>query len=231
MVGKIDGKDYIYVMVRTKGFSLVELLIVVVILMILMVISVMIFNPVAQIGKAHDAQRKKDLKLIKASFEEYFNDRGCYPTQSLIDQLSDVNNCNSISVFGGWLRPWPCDPLGAPYQFVIDNADPGCPKWYKALAKLEYMGDVEIPEKFKLKIGGVKVANYNFGVSSPNVSWDDGSGVCVRAYSGTLPRVQLCYTINEITKNCVHASSSCVAPNCFSNGDCNMECAVSKCPE
>ena len=61
------------------GFTLIELLVVVAILGILAVGVMVLLNPVAQIQKARDAQRKSDLAQIQKVLEAYYNDNGRYP--------------------------------------------------------------------------------------------------------------------------------------------------------
>ena len=63
-----------------SGFTLVELLIVMTILVIFAVILIGIIKPNTLIGKANDSRRKSDLNKIRTAFEEFFNDKGRYPT-------------------------------------------------------------------------------------------------------------------------------------------------------
>jgi len=73
-------------------------------LVILAVMMVGIFNSTAIFNKARDAQRKKDLGRIKIAFEEYYNDKGCYPGQDFMAELSSVVSCNT-KVFSPWQTP------------------------------------------------------------------------------------------------------------------------------
>jgi prepilin-type N-terminal cleavage/methylation domain-containing protein len=162
-------------MAMRKGFTLVELLIVMAILAMMTVILIGILNPKALIDRAYDAQRKKDLARIKVAFEEYFNDKGCYPTEAVIDGLT----CKE-SGFASWgLNSWPCDPVTKqPYLVMVGKGavDGGnCPDWYKIYTKLENKSDIDIPAGLNGAYPGVVAidvgASVNYGVSSPNVSW------------------------------------------------------------
>jgi len=132
---------------KKKAFTLVELLIVIAILLIMIVILIGILNPIALVNRAKDSRRKKDLGRIRVAFEEYFNDKGCYPNdlhpESWLTNLMSPGNCGSSSVFGKWLRPWPCDPNGDPYE-ILTGYDDKCPKWFKILATLENKKDSSI---------------------------------------------------------------------------------------
>jgi len=63
---------------KKKGFTLVELLIVMAILLMMATMMVGTLNSVGIFNKARDARRKKDIGRIKIAFEDYYNDKGCY---------------------------------------------------------------------------------------------------------------------------------------------------------
>lgn len=172
-----------------RGLTLVELLIVMAILAILMVMAIGIFNPKLQQNKANDARRKTDIGRIKVAFEEYFNDKGCYPTEAVITGLT----CSS-SGFSQWgINSWPCDPMTKiPYYIYIEKPT-GCSSWYKILTNLSNKKDPQIPvgwydipnPGYGLS-GSLTVNDVNFGVSSPNVLWYDLKldPVCFEAVKG-----------------------------------------------
>lgn len=209
-----------------KAFTLVELLIVISILSIMVTILVGILNPIAMVNKGRDARRKKDLNRIRVAFEEYFNDKGCYPSQALADKLMIASNCNNSNFLDfPWLKPWPCDPTGRPYQILVDYTN--CPKWFKVMAVLENKTDKDILPGWEL--GGNMSAGFtgvNYGVSSGNISPGDFTGTddpyCVgwgQCYE---------YTVGGAMCNKANDGSGCIGSNCYL-GECSIRCKVSCC--
>jgi len=217
---------------RKKGFSLVEILISMSIVVILTVGFLMTINPIAQVNKARDAQRKKDVKKIGASFEEYFNDNGCYP-DAYVASLNDKSNCNSSTVFAPWLTPWKCDPRGEPYQVMVGGGSPGCAKWFKVLVKLENVGDLDIPELYRpgswrgVRMG--RPVDFNYGTSSTNISWNDTSHCELTREGSTENGAIRCFYVHEFDGCSAGRADGCRGPNCFLDYNCTSTCRVSCC--
>ena len=62
-----------------RGFTLVEMIVVVAIIGIFAAGIVAVINPRQQILKAHDTRRKSDLNAIQRGLEAYYQDYGRYP--------------------------------------------------------------------------------------------------------------------------------------------------------
>lgn len=97
-----------------SGLTLIELLVVTSILAVLLLFGFVSFSLQRQRG--FDARRKSDLAKLKIALEEYYNDKRCYPT------LTIMSHCGL-----GDLRPYldkvPCDPVSKlPYGYVVDAA-------------------------------------------------------------------------------------------------------------
>ena len=222
---------------RQAGFTLTELLVVISILMVMAMILVGIINPSALVNKGKDARRKKDLARIKTSFEEYYNDKGCYPKIGEDEDndeydLNNIINCNSLIVFGPWLTPWPCDPDGDPYEVVVEGVDADCPNIYRAYTTLDNTKDKDIPEGWGVTVRphDTIVPPVNYGVSSPNANWysssdeDDWPPVC-RKYSeynkeGTCNESPQVYLGGWFQR-------SCSPPNCY--GAQSELCPIESC--
>lgn len=74
---------------KRKGFTIVELLIVIVVIAILAAITIVAYNGVQ--ARARDAQRKEDIATIAKAFELYYAQNGTYPVTS-----------GSTSINGSW---------------------------------------------------------------------------------------------------------------------------------
>ena len=212
-----------------KGFTLVELLVVMTILVILMIIMIGAFNPLAMVTRAIDSRRKKDLNRIRLSFEDYFNDKNCYPDQDVLDELLKEGNCKS-DVFSPWINSWPCDPESRqPYVIVSERTD--CPSWFKIYANLGNLNDTSIPEgwydhdDFYLFGEGLSVDDANYGTSSTNVFWYD---------YGLAPWCELdkCWQKIISTGGCGPVSVPCVPDEnkqCYLSRSCADGCKVYGC--
>lgn len=141
-----------------SGFTLAELLITIAIIALLFIIA--IWNWRNQIGRGYDARRKSDLARIKIAFEDYYNDKNCYPPDTVLE------NCG-----GPQLQPYmaqiPCDPTKrTPYVYIPLSPD-GC-SGYRVFTALQDTSDPDI-ERIGCSLGagcGYSDANYNYGISS-----------------------------------------------------------------
>lgn len=71
---------HIFASTKSRGMTLIELIVVITMLAILLGLSVLALNPRKQINKVDDAARKKDIQTIKTALDTYYNDHNCYPT-------------------------------------------------------------------------------------------------------------------------------------------------------
>lgn len=222
-------------MKKKNAFTLVEILIVMAIIIILALMMIGIFASTSILNKGKDSQRKKDLNRIKIAFEEYFNDKNCYPQD--VSDWNKKENCNNSSVFLPYLSSWPCDPNGEPYLIIVDS----CNK-FRVITNLENKNDEDIPEgwyeKENLYFLGRTVDDVNYGVSSSNINWYEENYVpsyCIKeenyCFIVTDPElddgcraVDSCsYEKNEM--NCYYGSSN---PE-IENGKCDKGCRTPCC--
>jgi len=206
-----------------NGVTLVELLVVMALLAIFAIMIIGGINFIAQVDKGADADRKSDLNRIKISFEDYFNDVGCYPDQALVNNLNNSVNCGSSTVFDPWLEPWLCDGAGEAYTVVVE--DSLCPVWFVIVTDLRNEHDDVLDGVCGVEGCPIYGANppetANYGVSSDNISWWDNGVECSAG----------CFQLTDGT-DCNSAGGGCVS-NCYTGGPpgypCHPACAVSSC--
>lgn len=109
---------------------MIELLIALVIVGIM--ILVLALGQGLQFARGEDARRKSDFARLKVAFEDYYNDKGCYPPPALLQR------CGS-SDLAPWIAKVPCDPQSRqPYAYYMDSS---C-KWFALFTTL---GDTKDP--------------------------------------------------------------------------------------
>ncbi len=220
---------------KTKGFTLVELTVVMGIIIMMISIMVGTLNPILLYGRALDGQRKKHLGEIYKTLEEYYNDHRCYPDYDMVNTvLMNNNNCGArISILSRNVI-WPCDPIRkTPY--IISVPDVACPTKFKVFATLDNLSDNPITETwrsnkavylygFNYPRSQVVGNRFNFGISSYGESWSTKVGdnpLCVLA--------SLCYAKSGVL--CGSApGNACTGGNCFASSSCNSQCQVDTCP-
>jgi len=145
-------------MKKHKGFTLIEVLIVISIIVFLLFLIIMLFRN--QLFKGQDARRKADINRIRIAIEEYEKDNNCYPPKAIVE------NCDP----GIGLRPYldkvPCDPVTREY-YEVELEEVACPSWYRIYTHLTNDKDLDIEEVGCTYGCGPNYA-YNFYISSPN---------------------------------------------------------------
>ncbi len=142
-----------------QGVTLVEILIAMAIIVILAIIFLM--NYLAQIRKADDGRRRRDLHELQRAMEDYYNDNGCYPHG---EDLVKLQHCDSHD-FRPWLDIVPCDPQShQPYKIVVEDND--CPTWFAIYANLAYPR----PKEYCADGCQVDGQEYTYGLASPNIT-------------------------------------------------------------
>ena len=112
-------------MYKQKGFTLIEIMVVVVILGILA--ALVVPQVMSRPDQAKVTVAKGDIKAIAASLDMYKLDNQAYPsTQQGLDALvkkpsgnPQPRNWNK----DGYLKKLPVDPWGNPYQYAIPGRD------------------------------------------------------------------------------------------------------------
>lgn len=103
-------------MAKRKGFTLIEILIVVAIIGILASVVLVGLGPVQRRGR--DARRISDLRQVQTGLELYYNKHGIYPSTSDWPTLQSTLKGDSLGISNV-----PDDPSsGKHYQYASDGA-------------------------------------------------------------------------------------------------------------
>lgn len=164
-------------MVRNPGITLIELIVVIAVIGVLVTAFVTVINPLEQIQKGRDTQRKNDLAQIQRGLELYYQDHGNYPTNSPSYQIQDgVTEYPWGAAWTPYMRTLPGDPSSSQrHIYHSPNLQS-----YRLYTSLERGGRDQqacnpggtdcsnVPGSNLCGSGAAKPCNY--GVSSPNIS-------------------------------------------------------------
>jgi type II secretion system protein G len=112
-----------------KGFTLLEILLVIAAIGILSAIVLVSINPNRQIAQVRNAQKSVDVNTIYKALEQYLIDNGSYPAGiTEVEQDICINNNTTGCVNLGVLVPdyiasIPLDPTGGAYKVSINPAN------------------------------------------------------------------------------------------------------------
>ena len=110
-----------------KGFTLLEILLVIAILGILALMILVAIRPNRQLSQVTNARRNADINTIYSALEQYFSDNLQYPAglttekQDICNGSTVINNCVDLSsLVPIYLVAIPVDPSGEAYQVYIN---------------------------------------------------------------------------------------------------------------
>lgn len=132
---------------RSPGFTLVEIIIVVAIIGILAGGLIAIIDPAGQLKGSRDSKRKADLKQIQAALELYRADQGVYPDPSETGTDAANNSTNTslvddpLNIQATYLPTVPKDPKSGAHYYYCANSSCGASSGYKLYACLEKTND------------------------------------------------------------------------------------------
>ncbi len=173
------------------GLTMMEVLLVIGIILLIAIALLVLLNPKIQIEKGWDGKRKKELNTLQKVFEEYYNDKNCYPApsdvcydspQTLSGNVVVCHICGNETAspdFSPYLSQLPCDPQHPTKRYVYEVDNTTCPSYYKVYASLSNENDPSISEAGCTS--GCSPSGYdsvdsslanelNYGVSSSNTS-------------------------------------------------------------
>ena len=176
-----------------RGFTLMELLVVMAILGILVTVGLTSYKSVQ--AKSRDARRKSDMRAIASALELYYNDYDRYPgdTNAIIMGCGTAGTsacawgsafqtlkADGVSVKTMYMAKLSGDPVGT-YNYYYDVFG-GQGKGYQLYTRLENTQDIDLKRDGSNNIyyytGTVCLTGNksdNFGITSPNLTLDDSS--------------------------------------------------------
>lgn len=164
--------------INRRGFTLIELIIVIAVLGVLATTLIMTLNPADQYAKAADAKRKGELSSIQKALEAYYQDHnGQYPLSDSQYRIQDatLGSLDWGNSWGDYMSVLPKESAGGKkYAYYSDGS------FYYLYASLDRKTDPDICTGL---INGecASLPNHNqticgtnntcdFGLSSPNVT-------------------------------------------------------------
>jgi type II secretion system protein G len=166
-----------------RGFTLVELIIVVGVIAILAAGTIAVLNPFTQFQKADDSRRKSDLSQIQKGLEVYYQDLGRYPqnaTQCNYEVLGNNSDGNDCIEWGKSWQPYmnvvPKDPKEANSYVYFVTTDGQAYFLYANLSRgtVDKQSCNNGDACNSLSSNNIPVTacggTCNYGISSPNVS-------------------------------------------------------------
>lgn len=159
----------------SKGFTLIELMIVMVILGVLAAVGTTSF--ISSQKKSRDSTRKSSLKNIVTALELYYNDKGKYPGDDGVGGMQGCGDdiaptvCQPNTAFSDangtiYMERLPTDPLSQRKYFYRSDAD----NQFQIYASLENDQDPTIITTTYSCASGVGSFPCNFGLSSVNIT-------------------------------------------------------------
>jgi prepilin-type N-terminal cleavage/methylation domain-containing protein len=125
---------------HSRGFTLLEMLLVIAIIAILAAIVIVAINPSRQLAQARNAQRASDLNALHKAVQQYYIDNSMWPweaddydsnTYDVPDDQAayeicgtggDTTGCVDLdSLFPTYVSALPSNPAGGNYVMALDN--------------------------------------------------------------------------------------------------------------
>ena len=147
---------------KSKGFSLLEILISIAVVLILLILSAVLVP--SQITKAKDARIKRDLHYIYLYLEDFYDSQNKFP--------DSLPSCDQPLIYNDhvYIPNIPCDPFDKS-SYLYQSGSDAYGKWFKLYANLRNKSD-RIISLVGCSKGCGPQCKYNYGVTSTNITID-----------------------------------------------------------
>lgn len=166
-----------------EGFTLIELLVVMGVLGVIIGSAFFTLNPLEQLQKSRDAERKNDLAQVQRALETFYNDYGRYPENTSEYKIDEDTTAGVSEVIWGdswapYITTLPKDPTSG-RRYVYSSADSQSYRVYASLERGAKDSDAckpdgavcdNAPPTATFPCGNTSNEVCNYGASSPNVS-------------------------------------------------------------
>lgn len=119
--------------IKSRGFTLIELVVVTGAIAIFASAAFFILNPPAQLDKAKDTKRRSDIKQVANAVDLYYQDYNCFPDEESTN-LSLYQGSNLAVGSTIYMNKIPHDPNG--YSYIYKTSQASCPQWAVVFARL-----------------------------------------------------------------------------------------------
>lgn len=142
--------------IMKKGFTIIELVIVIAIIAVLSGVLISVINPETFRNKSQDARRKADLTAIQGALEVYFADNNAYPVEAVA--VSSCTPADWTFLGSTYISVLPVDP---------DNAASQCYYYITDATGLNYelRANLEVDTASEQNDGGNDAALYEVGTN------------------------------------------------------------------
>ena len=212
-----------------KGFTLLEILLVIAAIGILAAIVLVSINPTRQIAQVRNAQRRSDINTIYKALEQYLIDNKAYPTtisttkKDICISPNTPANCISLSeLVPTYLAAIPKDPSGGTYQVSINSSNnrvsletsikelnqviainpPVCPTGYIPVPGNPSLYGTNDFCVMKYEAKAVEISDLTVGLTQPSVNGaiDNNATATTAANERTIASVASGFPIGSITQ-------------------------------
>lgn len=132
----------------SRGFTIVELLIVIVVIGILAAITIVAYNGLQQ--RARDSERTTEVRAVQKAIEMYYIDEGKYPSAGTDNAGYNLSSIKSLLV-PKYLNDLPTDPIASTYY--------------------QYVRGPEVNESYAIRVQYEGKPDCKMGMNSASTSW------------------------------------------------------------